>query len=66
MTTARCSTGFVGLCWTLPRRPGSPRMDPLPESLQHAHDAYTAEIRRLDAEIAGLDQRIANEEEQNR
>jgi hypothetical protein len=35
--------------------------DPLPEPLQAAYDPYSREIRRLDHEIAGLDQKLATE-----
>ncbi|MBZ4620505.1 hypothetical protein [Mycobacterium avium] len=45
---------------------GAAEGDPLPEPLQRAYDAYTAEIGRLNGEIAELDEQIATEEEQNR
>lgn len=40
--------------------------DPLPGPLRSAYDAYTREIARLNTEIAGLDQMIANTEGDNR
>lgn len=38
--------------------------DSLPEPLQSAYDAYTAEIGRLNDEIAELDQKIATATEE--
>ncbi len=43
---------------------GAAEGDSLPEPLQRAYDAYTAEIGRLNDEIAELDQTLANATEE--